>query len=159
MPKIVPKKWQKNEEKHAWFNGINKLINYFALSLLQKTDSEAEHLQRAAFYTAAEQACQRLEKRLKKHVGKAQPYFEQKEAFNKTLEAQKAQVQQLQSKVSIAKVSFSPFKNIRSLCLNFLFQNLPYFWNLKTHIIFIYLIFSPIRILDKSIYHLRVKWK
>ena len=114
MPKIVPKKWQKNEEKHAWFNGINKLINYFALSLLQKTDSEAEHLQRAAFYTAAEQACQRLEKRLKKHVGKAQPYFEQKEAFNKTLEAQKAQVQQLQSKVSIAKVSFPPFKNIRS---------------------------------------------
>ncbi len=49
----------------------------------QKTESEAEHLQRAAFYTAAEQACQRLEKRLKKHVEKAQPYFEQKEAFNK----------------------------------------------------------------------------
>ena len=47
-------------------------------------------------------------------MGKAQPYFEQKEAFNKTLEAQKAQVQQLQSKVSIAKVSFPPFKNIRS---------------------------------------------
>ena len=50
-------------------------------------------------------------------MGKAQPYFEQKEAFNKTLEAQKAQVQQLQSKVSIAKVSFPFFKNIRSLCL------------------------------------------
>ena len=86
-------------------------INYFALLFLQKTDSEAEHLQRAAFYTAAEQACQRLEKRLKKHVGKSQPYFEQKETFNKTLEAQKAQVQQLQSKVSIAKVSFLLFRN------------------------------------------------
>ena len=49
----------------------------------QKTESEAEHLQRAAFYTAAEQACQRLEKRLKRNVEKAQPYFEQKEAFNK----------------------------------------------------------------------------
>ena len=139
MSKTVPKKWQKNEEKHALFNGINKLINYFALSLLQKTDSEAEHLQRAAFYTAAEQACQRLEKRLKKHVGKAQPYFEQKEAFNKTLEAQKAQVQQLQSKVSIAKVSFPFFKNIRSLCLMQYpildwsrFTNIPYFWNMIT---------------------------
>ena len=65
-----------------------------------KTDSEAEHLQRAAFYTAAEQACQRLEKRLKKHVVKAQPYFEQKEAFNKALEAQKEQVQSLQLKVN-----------------------------------------------------------
>ena len=79
----------------------------------QKTDSEAEHLQRAAFYTAAEQACQRLEKRLKKHVEKSKPYFEQKEAFNKTLEAQKEEVQQLQSKVSIAKAEYA--KSLRKL--------------------------------------------
>ena len=78
-----------------------------------KTDSEAEHLQRAAFYTAAEQACQRLEKRLKKHVVKAQPYFEQKEAFNKALEAQKEQVQSLQ-----LKVNSSIFENINS-AINF----------------------------------------
>ena len=87
------------------------MLNHATMKVMeaekQKTESEAEHLQRAAFYTAAEQACQRLEKRLKKHVVKAQPYFEQKEAFNKTLEAQKEQVQKLQSKVSIAKVSIS----------------------------------------------------
>ena len=85
----------------------------------QKTDSEAEHLQRAAFYTAAEQACQRLEKRLKKHVEKTKPYFEQKDAFNRTLEAQKEQVQQLQSKVSIAKVSqlFLKYFTPSSVCI------------------------------------------
>ena len=82
----------------------------------QKTDSEAEHLQRAAFYTAAEQACQRLEKRLKKNVVKAQPYFEQKDAFNKTLEAQKAQVQILQKKVCLSllftRKSFIKIRNM-----------------------------------------------
>ena len=80
------------------------MLNHATMKVMEaeklKTDSEAEHLQRAAFYTAAEQACQRLEKRLKKNVVKAQPYFEQKDAFNKTLEAQKGQVQILQRKVS-----------------------------------------------------------
>ena len=79
------------------------MLNHATMKVMeaekQKTDSEAEHLQRAAFYTAAEQACQRLEKRLKKNVVKSHHYFEQKDAFNKTLEAQKFQVQSLQSKV------------------------------------------------------------
>jgi len=93
------------------------MLNHATMKVMEaekaKTDSEAEHLQRAAFYTAAEQACQRLEKRLKKHVVKAQPYFEQKEAFNKTLEAQKEQVQSLQLKVSTAKAEYA--KSLRKL--------------------------------------------
>ena len=44
---------------------------------------------------------------------KAQPYFEQKEAFNKALEAQKEQVQSLQ-----LKVNSSIFENINS-AINF----------------------------------------
>ena len=88
------------------------MLNHATMKVMEaeklKTDSEAEHLQRAAFYTAAEQACQRLEKRLKKNVVKAQPYFEQKDAFNKTLEAQKGQVQILQRKViSLCKMAIS----------------------------------------------------
>ena len=79
------------------------MLNHATMKVMeaekQKTDSEAEHLQRAAFYTAAEQACQRLEKRLKKNVVKSQLYFEQKDAFNKALEAQKSQVQSLHTKV------------------------------------------------------------
>ena len=79
------------------------MLNHATMKVMeaekQKTESESEHSQRAAFYTAAEQACQRLEKRLKKNVVKSQPYFEQKDAFNKTLESQKLQVQTLQSQV------------------------------------------------------------
>ena len=93
------------------------MLNHATMKVMeaekQKTDSEAEHLQRAAFYTAAEQACQRLEKRLKKNVVKSHHYFEQKDAFNKTLEAQKFQVQSLQSKVS----RFVYFSFLKLSCL------------------------------------------
>ena len=51
------------------------MLNHATMKVMeaekQKTDSEAEQLQPAAFYTAAEQACQRLEKRLF-----LQPFFQ-----------------------------------------------------------------------------------
>ena len=108
---LAEQRFLSNSNEWQFDNAWQEMLNHATMKVMeaekQKTESEAEHLQRAAFYTAAEQACQRLEKRLKKHVVKAQPYFGQKEAFNKTLEAQKEQVQKLQSKVSIAKVSSS----------------------------------------------------
>ncbi len=45
----------------------------------QKTESESEHLKRAATFTSAEHEVQKLEKRLQKFVGKTKLYFEQKE--------------------------------------------------------------------------------
>jgi len=114
---LAEQRFLSNSTNWQFDNAWQEMLNHATMKVMeaekQKTESEAEHLQRAAFYTAAEQACQRLEKRLKKHVVKAQPYFEQKEAFNKTLEAQKAQVQQLQSKVSIAKAEYA--KSLRKL--------------------------------------------
>ena len=110
----------KKEIKHVfyqYFYFFSEMLNHATMKVMeaekQKTDSEAEHLQRAAFYTAAEQACQRLEKRLKKNVVKSHHYFEQKDAFNKTLEAQKFQVQSLQSKVS----RFVYFSFLKLSCL------------------------------------------
>lgn len=114
---LAEERFLSNSNNWQFDNAWQEMLNHATMKVMeaekQKTESEAEHLQRAAFYTAAEQACQRLEKRLKKHVVKAQPYFEQKEAFNKTLEAQKEQVQQLQSKVSIAKADYA--KSLRKL--------------------------------------------
>jgi len=106
-----------NSSSWQFDNAWQEMLNHATMKVMEaekaKAESEAEHLQRAAFYTAAEQACQRLEKRLKKHVVKAQPYFEQKEAFNKALEAQKEQVQSLQLKVSTAKAEYA--KSLRKL--------------------------------------------
>ena len=103
---LAEERFLTNSSVWQFDNAWQEMLNHATMKVMQaeklKTDSEAEHLQRAAFYTAAEQACQRLEKRLKKNVVKSQPYFEQKEAFNKALEAQKIQVQTLQTQVMIA---------------------------------------------------------
>ena len=50
-------------------------------------------------FQAAETEVQRLEKRLKSHIAKTRPYFEQKDVFNKALESQKLRVHDLQQKV------------------------------------------------------------
>jgi len=114
---LAEERFLTNSSSWQFDNAWQEMLNHATMKVMEaekaKTDSEAEHLQRAAFYTAAEQACQRLEKRLKKHVVKAQPYFEQKEAFNKALEAQKEQVQSLQLKVSTAKAEYA--KSLRKL--------------------------------------------
>ena len=45
---------------------------------------------------AAEAHVQKLEKKLAKVIQKSQPYFEQKEVFNKALKSQKSRVQETQ---------------------------------------------------------------
>jgi len=114
---LAEERFLTNSSNWQFDNAWQEMLNHATMKVMeaekQKTDSEAEHLQRAAFYTAAEQACQRLEKRLKKNVVKSHHYFEQKDAFNKTLEAQKFQVQSLQSKVSTAKANYA--KSLRML--------------------------------------------
>ncbi len=56
---------------------------------------------------------QRLEKKLGKFIQKSQPYFEQKDVFNKALEGQKQRVQGLQRKVSQSKSEYS--RSLRNL--------------------------------------------
>jgi len=45
----------------------------------QKTESESEHLKRAATFTASEHEVQKLEKKLQRFILKTREYFEQKE--------------------------------------------------------------------------------
>lgn len=57
----------------------------------QKTLSESEHSKKAATFQAAEAEVQRLEKKLSKFIQKSQPYFEQKDIFNKVSDSQSFQ--------------------------------------------------------------------
>lgn len=108
---LAEQRFLSNSTSWQFDNAWQEMLNHATMKVMeaekQKTESESEHSQRAAFYTAAEQACQRLEKRLKKNVVKSQPYFEQKDAFNKTLESQKLQVQTLQSQVKVSKEHYA----------------------------------------------------
>ena len=55
-----------------------------------KTESESVHLRKAASFQAAEEELQALEKKLSKVIQKSQPYFEQKEVFNRALDLEDA---------------------------------------------------------------------
>ena len=93
------------------------MLNHATMKVMEaeslKTASEAEHAKRAAFFTKAEQEVQHLEKKLKKHIQKSRPYFEEKDAFNKTLESQKKRVHKLQEEVRVSKVEYA--KSLRAL--------------------------------------------
>ena len=87
------------------------MLNHATMKVMEaeslKTASEAEHAKRAAFFTKAEQEVQQLEKKLKKHIQKSRPYFEEKDAFNKTLESQKKRVHKLQDEVRKSKADYA----------------------------------------------------
>ena len=93
------------------------MLNHATMKVMEaeslKTASEAEHAKRAAFFTKAEQEVQHLEKKLKKHIQKSRPYFEEKDAFNNTLESQKKRVHKLQEEVRASKVEYA--KSLRAL--------------------------------------------
>ena len=73
----------------------------------QRTASEKEHLAKSAAFTEIEAKVKTLEKKLSRHIEKSKPYFEQKDVFNKALNAEKSRVQQLQ--VFFFKAVFSDF--------------------------------------------------
>ena len=93
------------------------MLNHATMKVMEaekiKTASEAEHAKRAAFFTKAEQEVQHLEKKLKKHITKSRPYFDEKEAFNRALESQKSRVQKLQGHVRGSKLEYA--KSLRAL--------------------------------------------
>lgn len=70
-------------------------------------------MEKAATFQKCEAEVQGLEKKLGKFVHKSQPYFEQKDAFNKALAAQKAHVEDLQVKVHQKKAAYS--QSLRNL--------------------------------------------
>ena len=93
------------------FSAWQEMLNHATMKVMEaeslKTASEAEHAKRAAFFTKAEQEVQQLEKKLKKHIQKSRPYFEEKDAFNKTLESQKKRVHKLQDEVRKSKADYA----------------------------------------------------
>ena len=93
------------------------MLNHATIKVMeaerQKTESEAEHLKKAAAFQTAEAEVQRLERKLSKFVQKSQPYFEQKDVFNKTLSAQKDLVEDLQQKVMKRKALYA--QSLRNL--------------------------------------------
>lgn len=114
---LAEQRFLTNSKHWEFDNAWQEMLNHATMKVMdaekQKTDSEAEHLRRADDFQAAETEVQKLEKRLKGHISKTRPYFEQKDVFNKALESQKLRVHDLQQKVLAVKGTYA--RSLRNL--------------------------------------------
>ncbi|KAI4461757.1 sh3 domain-binding protein 5 [Holotrichia oblita] len=73
----------------------------------QKAESGREHQRRAALFNAAEQKVQHLEDRLRRHVIKSRPYFEEKALCQDQLNTQKDRIETLKQDICKVKCFYS----------------------------------------------------
>lgn len=98
-------------------NAWQEMLNHATIKVMdaekQRTASEKEHLARSAAFTQAEARVKTLEKKLSRHIERSKPYFEQKDTFNKALNAEKARIQGLQAKICQTKSQYA--QSLRNL--------------------------------------------
>jgi len=114
---LAEERFLDNSGEWKFDNAWQEMLNHATIKVMdaekQRTASEKEHLARSAAFTAAEARCKALEKKLSRHVEKSKPYFEQKDTFNKALNAEKARIQGLQAKICYTKSQYA--QSLRNL--------------------------------------------
>lgn len=98
---------------HEWQfdNAWQEMLNHATIKVMeaetQKTDSGQEHQRRALIFNAAEQKVQQLEEKLRRHIIKSRPYFEENQICQDQLKTQKARIAELQGQIQVAKTKYS----------------------------------------------------
>lgn len=114
---LAEERFADNSGEWKFDNAWQEMLNHATIKVMdaekQRTASEKEHLARSAAFTEIEAKVKTLEKKLSRHIEKSKPYFEQKDVFNKALNAEKSRVQQLQAKIAAAKSQYA--QSLRNL--------------------------------------------
>eukprot|EP00095_Tigriopus_kingsejongensis_P007357 maker-scaffold706_size108852-snap-gene-0.14 protein:Tk07357 transcript:maker-scaffold706_size108852-snap-gene-0.14-mRNA-1 annotation:"hypothetical protein DAPPUDRAFT_48825" len=114
---LAEQRFISNANDWKFDNAWQEMLNHATIKVMEaetkKTDSEAEHMRKAEAFQIAEAEVHKLEKKLSRHIHKSQPYFEQKDLFNKALADQKSKVQELQRKISGTKAQYA--QSLRNL--------------------------------------------
>lgn len=98
---------------HEWQfdNAWQEMLNHATIKVMeaetQKTDSGQEHQRRALIFNTAEQKVQQLEEKLRRHILKSRPYFEENQICQDQLKTQKARIAELQGHIQVAKKKYS----------------------------------------------------
>ena len=98
---------------HEWQfdNAWQEMLNHATIKVMeaetQKTESGQEHQRRALIFNAAEQKVQQLEEKLRRHIIKSRPYFEENQICQDQLKTQKARISELQAQIQVAKAKYS----------------------------------------------------
>lgn len=98
---------------HEWQfdNAWQEMLNHATIKVMeaetQKTESGQEHQKRALIFNTAEQKVQQLEEKLRRHIIKSRPYFEENQICQDQLKTQKARIAELQGHIQVAKTKYS----------------------------------------------------
>jgi len=114
---LAEERFADNSGEWKFDNAWQEMLNHATIKVMdaekQRTASEKEHLAKSAAFTEIEAKVKTLEKKLSRHIEKSKPYFEQKDVFNKALNAEKARVQQLQARIAATKSEYA--QSLRNL--------------------------------------------
>jgi len=123
---LAEERFKDNSGEWQFDNAWQEMLNHATMKVMdaekQRCASEAEHLARSAAFTQAECRRQTLERKLSRHIEKSKVYFEQKDVFNKALNAEKGKIQSLQKKISASKAEYA--RSLRNGFLSFLQCNI-----------------------------------
>ncbi|XP_053322682.1 SH3 domain-binding protein 5 [Spea bombifrons] len=107
---------EKRQFDSAWQEMLNHATQRVMEEEQKKTRSELVHKETAAKYNAAMSRMKQLEKKLKRTINKSKPYFELKAKYYLQLEQLKKTVDDLQSKLSLAKGEYkTALKNLEMI--------------------------------------------
>jgi len=114
---LAEERFLDNSGEWQFDNAWQEMLNHATIKVMdaekQRTASEKEHLARSAAFTEAEARVKTLEKKLSRHIERSKPYFEQKDTFNKALNAEKGRIQALQAKICHTKSQYA--QSLRNL--------------------------------------------
>ncbi|KRT78956.1 hypothetical protein AMK59_7351, partial [Oryctes borbonicus] len=114
---LAEQRFLSTEDNLEFDNAWQEMLNHATMKVMdaenEKAESGREHQQRAVLFNAAEQKVQQLEDRLRRHVIKSRPYFEEKVLCQDQLNTQKERIESL--KQDICKVKFSYSQSLKNL--------------------------------------------
>lgn len=100
-----------NSQEWQFDNAWQEMLNHATIKVMeaetQKTESGLEHQRRALIFNTAEQKVQQLEEKLKRHIIKSRPYFEENQICQDQLKTQKSRIAELQQQIQVAKSKYS----------------------------------------------------
>lgn len=108
---LAEERFLSNSHEWQFDNAWQEMLNHATIKVMeaetQKTESGQEHQRRALIFNAAEQKVQQLEEKLRRHIIKSRPYFEENQICQDQLKTQKARIAELQSQIQVAKAKYS----------------------------------------------------
>lgn len=108
---LAEQRFMSNSHEWQFDNAWQEMLNHATIKVMeaetQKTESGAEHQQKALIFNAAEQKVQQLEEKYRRFIIKSRPYFEENQICQDQLKTQKGRISELQQMIQVAKSRYA----------------------------------------------------